>query len=78
MNTFDLKTKILVTIVFLGILVAGYFSYQRTLVEKNFEIFDSEAETEEDAPTENALPIPENNATDTIEESAVASTSVNI
>ncbi len=76
MNDFDLKTKILVVIIFLSILVVGYLSYQRTLVRRDFEIFDSEAEVEEDVTAEDTLPVAEE-GTDIIEESTASSTQEN-
>lgn len=48
MSTFDAKTKILFLTILAGVLVAVYFSYQKTLVERNYETFDSEAEIAEE------------------------------
>lgn len=42
----DIKTKTLFFLVVIGVCVSIYLSYERTMVKRDFEIFDSEAEQE--------------------------------
>lgn len=44
MKTTDTKTKILFILVLVAALIGGFFSYQRTVVDRDFEIFYSEEE----------------------------------
>lgn len=41
-SSFDKKTKLLLLGLFIAILVAGYLSYQRTIIQRDFETFESE------------------------------------